>query len=292
MLQSMTGYGQAAHEDDQRRISVEVKSINAKQADVSLRLPSLFSAQEPAWRNWVIAQLGRGKITLTVSYTQKETTIPSTQINQPLFKAYYKRLQMLAEEVGASTQGLFQLALHGPEVVTKAEQDNAREEDEKWVAQVIQTALQQCTQSRSTEGAALTLQLTASLQQISQGLAAVERLAPQRVKTIRARLEIGLLEAVAAQAVDQNRLEQELIYYIERLDIAEETVRLAQHLAYFKEVMASDRAAGKKLGFIAQEIGREINTIGAKANDVAIQKEVILMKDELEKIKEQLHNIL
>ena len=288
----MTGYGQAHFEDAHLRASVEVKTINAKQADISLRLPRAFSAQELAWRNLALAHLGRGKIAVTVTYERKDAALPTTHINQALFKVHYHTLQALAQEVGASSEGLFQLALQQPEVITKADLDTGHEAAEKILEKVLQEALEQCAQSRQAEGAVLGKQLLACLQTIKKGLKKIEALDPARGKTLRERLQAGVEAWVSTNNIDRDRLEQEVLYYLERLDIAEEEVRLAQHLAYFEEVMSTPQAVGKKLGFIAQEMGREINTIGAKANDAAIQKEVILMKEELEKIKEQLHNVL
>lgn len=290
----MTGYGKADYEDGWMRVSAEVKSINAKHADVSLHLPKVFVAQEIAWRNLAIAQLERGKITLAVSYALKDTTLPSIQINQALFTNYYSMLQALAQEVGAPLHGLFQVALQFPGVTASVEHENdtAPEEDEKLVEKVIQEALQQCDQSRKIEGEALTTQLKACLQAIKESLEAIQKLDPERVKAIREKLHAGVTTLATSYSIDENRLEQELLYYVERLDVTEEKVRLARHLTYFEEVMENCQAKGKKLGFIAQEIGREINTLGAKANDAAIQREVILMKEEVEKIKEQLQNIL
>lgn len=286
----MTGYGQTTHEDEHLRISAEVKTINAKHADVSLRLPRALSAYELTWRNQAIACLERGKISLTVSYERKEENLPTTHINVDRFKAYYQTLQGLAEAVDATTPSLFQLALQGPEVITPTDPAAGTEDARPLLEKVIQEALAQCDHSRQTEGTALASQILGSLQNIKESLAQVEKLAPARAQAASEKLRAGV--AALVQEVDESRLAQELIYYLERLDITEEQVRLGQHLVYFEEVMHSAQSAGKKLGFIAQEMGREINTIGSKANDAAIQKEVVLMKDELEKIKEQLHNIL
>lgn len=292
MIKSMTGYGKADYEDERLRISVEVKSINAKHADITLRLPKAFSAQEIMYRNLAVACLERGKIVLSVNYEHKAAALDSTHLNQALFKRYYHALQSLAEEVGASSQALFQLAMQFPEVITKTDQDIDYEEAPQVLEKVIQAALQQCDQSRQQEGAVLANKLLGYLQVVKKRLEAVEKLDPVRGKSIREKLRTGIHALMATHAVDKNRLEQEMIYYLERLDITEEKVRLAQHLSYFEEVMKNPQSEGKKLGFIAQEIGREINTIGSKSNDVAIQKEVILMKDQLEKMKEQLQNIL
>jgi uncharacterized protein (TIGR00255 family) len=292
MIKSMTGYGKSDYKDEWLWVSVEVKSTNAKHADISLRLPKAFSEQEIAWRNLAIVFLERGKIALSVTYERKDATSPQTHINQVLFRDYYHVLKSLAEEVGASSQALFQLAIQAPEVITKSDQNVGYENDQQVLEKAIRAALQQCDQSRQTEGAVLAKKLSGYLQVIRKGLEKVEKLDPDRRQAIREKLKTGVKTLITAHATDETRMEQELIYYLERLDITEEKVRLAHHLSYFEETMENFQAAGKKLGFIAQEIGREINTIGAKANDAAIQKEVILMKDELEKIKEQLQNIL
>jgi uncharacterized protein (TIGR00255 family) len=292
MIKSMTGYGKADYEDQCLRISVEVKSINSKYADINLRVPKYFSAQELVWRNLTIAHLERGKIDLSVTHERKDVTLPQTRINQALFKSYYHALQSLAEEVGASSETLFQLAIQSPEVITKTDQDISYVADPQVFEKVIQAALQQCDQSRQTEGEVLGNKLVGYLQGVKKSLANIEKLDPVRSNTVRERLQESVKTWIATHAIDENRLEQEIIYYLARLDITEEKVRLAQHLSYFEEVMKTPQAAGKKLGFIAQEIGREINTIGAKANNTDIQKEVILMKEALEKIKEQLQNIL
>lgn len=288
----MTGYGEANYKDDSLQISAEVKSINAKYADITLRLPKAFSVQEIAWRNLAVACLERGKITLSVTYERKDVTLCQTNINSTLFKRYYHMLRALAEEVGASTQVIFQLAMQFPEVITKSDIDIDHEENPHIFEKVIQAALQQCDQSRQQEGAVLASKLLSYLQGIKKSLEEVRKLDPVRSKVIREKLQENIKAVIAAHAMDETRLEQEVFYYLERLDITEEKVRLAQHLSYFEEVMKGPQSEGKKLSFIAQEIGREINTIGSKANDAAIQKEVILMKDELEKIKEQLQNIL
>lgn len=288
----MTGYGQAVFENEQLRVYVEIKTLNAKQAEVTLRLPSAFTAQEIAWRNLVITHLTRGKIVVAIHCEPKQAAAPSMQINQELFKAYYKTLQTLASEVKATTTGIFQLAWYAPAVLQKADTTLPTTEDIHCVEHVIQEALQRCDEARNKEGAVLTQHIATYLHDIKQGLASVAKIAPASGEAIKDKLVAKLISLKDVQHVDENRLVQELLYYAERLDITEETVRLAQHLNYFEEVMQSNQAVGRKLGFIAQEIGREINTIGAKAQDVTIQKQVVLMKDELEKIKEQLQNIL
>jgi uncharacterized protein (TIGR00255 family) len=293
MIKSMTGYGKVDYEDQCLRISVEVKSINARYADISLRLPNSFSAQEIVWRNLAMSCLERGKIVLSLAYDYKNAALlPQTHINQALFKKYYHTLQSIAEEVGASSEALFQLAMQLPEVITNTGQDIGYKEALQVFEKVIQAALQQCDQSRQIEGAVLATKLLGYLKGIKESLKKIEKLDPDRSNAVREKLHGSVQTLIATHAIDAYRLEQEIVYYLERLDITEEKVRLGQHLSYFEEVMKTPQAAGKKLGFIAQEIGREINTIGAKANNTAIQKEVILMKGELEKIKEQLQNIL
>ncbi|MEM7055309.1 MAG: YicC/YloC family endoribonuclease [Bacteroidota bacterium] len=292
MLKSMTGYGRAEFEDEELYVSATVKTLNAKHADVNLHLPSAFTAQEIAWRQLAITHLERGKIVLTINYESKRAATPSMQINRALFKAHYTMLQSLAEEVGAPATALFQLALQTPEVITKADNNITFAGYTQVIERVIQEALQQCDQTRRKEGAMLAQNIATYLQHIKQGLASVEKLDANRIEAIREKLAAKLALLKGTYPVDENRLEQELIYYTERLDITEEKVRLSCHLAYFEAVMSSDQAVGKKLSFIAQEIGREINTIGSKSNDADIQKHVVLMKDELEKIKEQLQNIL
>eukprot|EP00540_Astrosyne_radiata_P022799 CAMPEP_0116867696 /NCGR_PEP_ID=MMETSP0418-20121206/26767_1 /TAXON_ID=1158023 /ORGANISM="Astrosyne radiata, Strain 13vi08-1A" /LENGTH=288 /DNA_ID=CAMNT_0004503549 /DNA_START=201 /DNA_END=1067 /DNA_ORIENTATION=- len=288
----MTGYGKAAYEDEEQRISVEVKSLNTKYADVIMHLPKGLLAYEIAWRNRVIEYLQRGKIILSMNHEHKENALIQTRINQAHFKYHYHILQSLAQEVNASSQALFQLALQFPEVVTKVAPEFDYPKNLQRFERVIQTALQECDQSRQKEGLTLANALLNYLKDLKRGLERIEKLGPLRSKAIRIKLQDGIKRWMASHTLDENRLEQEMIYYIERLDITEEQVRLGQHLAYFEEVMQNSQVTGKKLGFIAQEIGREINTIGSKANDAAIQKEVIHMKDTLEKIKEQLQNIL
>ena len=292
MPKSMTGYGQAEFEDEQFRVRVEVKSLNAKQADVIFHLPNAFAAQEMAWRNLTATHLERGKIMLALHYEPKQVSTHLWKINHAFFKTYYEMLRSLAEEVGAPTTGLFQLALQAPEVLNKADMVITDAVIVRAIEGIIQEALQQCDQARRQEGEVLVQNIATYLQHIRQGLASIEKLAPNRTDLIKEKLVERLALLRASQQVDEGRLEQELMYYGERLDITEEQVRLKQHLAYFEEVMQSEQAVGKKLGFIAQEIGREINTIGSKANDAAIQRQVVLMKDALEKIKEQLQNIL
>lgn len=288
----MTGYGKIQHEDAIRRISAEISAVNSKYADVTLQLPKVFANQELVWKNLVIAQLQRGKITLSITYELKASSLPRIHINQDLFKEYYATLQSLVADMGVDEQPTLSLVMQFPGVVAKIDPNIGHEEDGKIVQDVIQDALCQCDQYRQTEGTALARVLVDYVQAIRKSLAVVHVLDPERSEAMHTRLRENVRNWVASHAIDDHRMTQELVYYLERLDITEEKTRLQQHLDYFEASMQGTQPMGKKLGFIAQEIGREINTMGAKAHNAVIQKEVVLMKDALEKIKEQLLNIL
>jgi len=292
----MTGFGKAVYEDNQLRIQVEAKSINAKYADVSLQIPKIFTEQTLAWRNLIISQLHRGKIDVTVSYESKQKANPQIVIQEPLFKAYYKMLEHLANEVGAPTSNIFDVALKTAGVIVnatdKAFDAEIDEHTKDKIEETIRIALQNCDQTREQEGKALLLSISGYLNKIKQELVSIETLDISRLENIKIRL-LEKLKAINSELpIDELRLEQELVYHLDKLDITEEKVRLANHLAYFEQVMQDEEIPGKKLTFITQEIGRELNTLGVKANNAAIQQHVIVMKNELEKIKEQLQNIL
>jgi uncharacterized protein (TIGR00255 family) len=242
-------------------------------------------------RNLIADKLERGKVSLSIEF-QQGTKQEIRQYNEALFVSYYHELKQLADKVGASQDGLFQMALNSPDVM----QSNGREELEpaEWerVLSLLDEAIRHCDKFRSTEGKSLEGKLTLYIENIRQGLLQVEEQDPKRVEKIRARIKGNISNFFGSEGFDANRLEQEIIFYIEKLDIHEERVRLKTHLDYFLKVMDEKQSTGKKLGFIAQEIGREINTIGSKANDAEMQKHVVLMKEELEKIKEQLNNAL
>jgi uncharacterized protein (TIGR00255 family) len=297
MLQSMTGFGKADYEDDQLRIQVEVKSVNSKCADINLQVPRLFTAYLQDWKNLLTSHLQRGKIDLSLQIGYKQQLMsPAAIINEPLFLAYYATFIKLAEAVDAPARGLFRLALKSPGVMTPDKEKVNLEVDEatkQKVEETLQKALLACQAARTNEGALLTKSLIDYLQVINTSLEAIEVLDKGRLNYFKARL-LDKLAAVddLKGLVDQDRLEQELVYHLDKIDITEEKVRLATHLAYFVEVMNHETIAGKKLVFIAQEISRELNTLGVKANQATIQQYVIVMKNELEKIKEQLQNIL
>jgi uncharacterized protein (TIGR00255 family) len=293
MIKSMTGFGQATLSSGEVNITAEVKSLNSKFLDLSLRLPRQFSEKELEIRNAVADQLERGKVSLSIDYQKTAQKENRQTYNEELFVAYYTDLKKLADKVVApSYDYIFQLALNSPDVI----QGNGKEELDpaEWekVNQLIQEAIKKCEQFRITEGKALEEKLKAYIHAIGSGLKEVEQLDPRRVEKIRSKIKGSITEFFGNEGFDPNRLEQEIIFYIEKLDIHEERVRLKTHLDYFLKVLADKQSNGKKLAFISQEIGREINTIGSKANDADMQKHVVMMKEELEKIKEQLNNVL
>ncbi|MFT7030921.1 MAG: hypothetical protein ACI83W_002410 [Marinoscillum sp.] len=290
MLYSMTGFGSAEATTDRYLVKVEIKTLNSKFLDLSAKFPRELSDREPEIKNLVTEYLKRGKINLSIDLQPLSQIEESLLVNQKLFKAYFAQYKSLAHEVGADTGDLFKLALHSPDVLAPVSEGKVL--DWEIIKQTLIEALNQCNEFRKQEGAALQLKFQGYLDTIASGLKGVAAQDPNRIVQIKERIANNLEEIRAKTMVDQNRFEQELIYFIEKLDITEEKVRLAGHLDYFREVMNADDMPGKKLGFISQEIGREINTIGSKANDAVIQREVVQMKDELEKIKEQCMNII
>lgn len=287
----MTGFGQAIHDNGQLQIGVEVKSLNSKFLDLGLRLPKAFSEKELEVRNLISEKLERGKISISIDYQRHGQQEIKQTYNEGLFLAYYTQLKKLADRAMAPYENLFEAALNSPDVI-QSKQDEFSEKDWKPVKELILQAISQCDAFRKDEGKMLEVKLTEYIQSIRGALNKVEELDPRRVEKIRERLKGNVIAFLGEEGYDTNRLEQEIIFYIEKLDIHEERVRLKTHLDYFLQILAEPQSGGKKLGFISQEIGREINTIGSKANDAEIQKHVVLMKEELEKIKEQLNNVL
>lgn len=291
MQQSMTGYGRSERTSQNFLIKAEVRTLNSKFLDFSPRMPKELSFKEAEIRNLSSDILKRGKIMLTVDLELAGDDSQGIQINESLFKAYFNKFKQLNDEVNGSGEGLVKLAFQAPDVI---KQEELSPDELPWedIQQTIKDALNKCVEFRKNEGSVLGEKLSEYIKHINEGLVAVEAADGNRAETIRNRLQKGLDDIREKVQVDENRFEQELIFYLERLDISEEKVRLKQHLTYFEEILKKEEAAGKKLGFIAQEIGREINTIGSKANDADIQRTVVSMKDELEKIKEQTLNIL
>ncbi len=289
----MTGFGLSTANDEQSSVTVEVKSLNSKFQDFTIRLPKMLSDMELEWRNLLSEKLERGKVSFSVEYAKAGKAEVKQSYNKELFVAYYNDLKKLADAVIApSYDQIFQLALSSPEVI----QNNGREElaisEKEKIKKAVLDAIEKCSQFRLDEGKVLGEKIASNIKAIGAGLMAVVKLDPIRVEKIRNKIKNSITDFFGSEGFDQNRLEQEIIFYIEKLDINEEKVRLTMHLDYFLEVMKSKESNGKKLGFIAQEIGREINTIGSKANDADMQKHVVMMKEELEKIKEQLNNVL
>lgn len=289
MIKSMTGFGKASLELDTKTVQVEIRSLNSKGADISLRLSSIYRNFELELRNDITKQLERGKIDVSIYIESKQEETP-VEINIALAKAYKNKLRNLAIELEEPLQDVMHQVLKMPDVL-KNERNQADENEWKQIKQVINEAIIQLNNFRDMEGLSLKKDFEERLNKIKACLDEVKTLDEKRINTIKARIRNNLYDVIAKDKIDENRFEQELIYYIEKLDINEEKVRLQTHLDYFLSTMV-EPSAGRKLNFIAQEIGREINTIGSKANDAQIQKLVVLMKDELEKIKEQSNNVL
>ncbi len=288
----MTGYGRTKGTITGYQADVEVRTLNSKFLDIQLKLPKNLMSKELEIRSMISESLKRGKVSLAIDLTQ-DASVESDQVNHELFKRYYKEYTQLALEVGSKTDDLFRLALYSPDVMSSSSLDESVIETQwKELIPVLNDALAACNDFRQQEGASLAKELNTYIENIRTCLEQIVGHDPDRVEVIRERIRKHQQEIESSEEFDKNRFEQEMIYYIEKLDISEEIVRLTNHLDYFGEVMAEDDSQGKKLGFISQEIGREINTIGSKANYAPVQKLVVSMKDELEKIKEQLLNII
>lgn len=286
----MTGFGNSILSTAEANISIEVKSLNSKFLDFSVRLPKKFSIRENEIRQMVADVLERGKIAVQIESQKKNASEGILRLDENLFAANYARLKSMADKVMAGYDQLFELALEAPGVKqSEAEED---EDPAEWemINSLMKQAVDLCNQFREAEGKVLEKKLQDYIDKIRKGLSHISTIEPTRTQRIRNKLKENILTLNID--VDSNRLEQEIIFYIEKLDIQEECVRLSTHLNYFLSVLSEKTSNGKKLAFIAQEIGREINTIGSKANDAEIQKHVVEMKDELEKIKEQLNNVL
>jgi uncharacterized protein (TIGR00255 family) len=287
----MTGFGLASNDYAHAKYTVEIKSLNSKFLELSLKLPKSFSDKELLLRNECSKLIERGKVHVTITAEYPSANVKAATISQDLLKAYYVQLENAADKLGASKEHLFQLALNFPDVIQYPE-ETVTDEEWKLIHLTFEQALSNFQSFRRDEGAVLQQDIEFRINNILSAQKQVELLEPNRIPLIRERLNSYLAEAIGKENIDQNRFEQELIFYIDKLDITEEKIRLKSHCDYFLEVLKDLDANGKKLGFISQEIGREINTMGSKANDAGIQQVVIGMKEELEKIKEQLLNVL
>ncbi|NDU97861.1 YicC/YloC family endoribonuclease [Spirosoma terrae] len=295
MLKSMTGYGNATVEENNLSVTAEVKTLNSKFLDIYCRLPRQFSDKEIELRSLLTQQLERGKVELSINLTRSSGLKPGVVINRPMVAAYVSDLKETANGMlmSVSDSDVLQLALQQPNAyLTESLDTSADTSDWTTILTAIQEAIRRCDAFRKQDGAILEGKFQEYIQTITDRLADIEEQDIRRIPAVRERMRNSVKELLDNESFDQNRFEQELVYYVEKFDISEEKVRLKNHLAYFLEVLATEEANGKKLNFISQEIGREINTIGSKANDAAIQRFVVQMKDELEKIKEQTMNVI
>ena len=291
MLKSMTGFGRAEQTANDKTFLVEIKALNGKQYELQLKLPPLLRPYEFEIRNTLQEHLVRGTIDCMVIVKQNGTSKP-VNINTDLIKAYYNQIETLAGELKIDTNSVLSALLRLPEVVTPTN-DILSEPDYAEFKKVLQEALNNLNQHRVEEGAVLQNDLVIRISNINDQEEAILKLEPNREKRIRDEINQLLEKHVGKENIDNNRMEQELIYYMEKIDIHEEQIRLRQHCEYFKSIIQeTDEGKGKKLSFILQEIGREINTTGSKAYDADIQKCVVIMKNELEKAKEQVLNVL
>ncbi|MBK6344492.1 MAG: YicC family protein [Bacteroidales bacterium] len=290
MVRSMTGYGKALAVLPGKSIIIEIKSLNSKQFDMNLRLPAILREREPEFRSIIAKAIERGKVDVNVSVDYTGSDLPAS-INKPLALAYYHELKSLAQETGETNADLLSIVMKMPDVTRQLKEET---DETEWneIYKAFNTALNQYEEFRKHEGALLEEDFSARIKTIQNLLIRVEPFEAGRNNLLREKLRASVSEFIDNNTLDANRFEQEIIYYLEKLDITEEKVRLQKHCDYFLDTLNEKEANGRKLNFITQEIGREINTLGSKANDAGMQKLVVQMKDELEKIKEQLANIL
>ncbi|MBP7397015.1 MAG: YicC family protein [Flavobacterium sp.] len=286
MIQSMTGFGKATLQLPTKKITIEVKSLNSKGLDLNVRMPSLYREMELGLRNLIASKLERGKIDFSI-YIESTAEQTSTRVNVPIVKAYINQLREVYAD--ADETELMKMAVRMPDTM-KVEREEIDESEWATIQNVIEEALQNILNFRKDEGESLEKEFQLRIGNIRQFMNEALALDPERVQAIKDRLQTAIAELQVN--VDENRFEQELIYYLEKLDITEEKVRLTNHLDYFLDTIKGTEANGRKLGFITQEMGREINTMGSKSNHAQMQKLVVQMKDELEKIKEQVLNVL
>jgi len=287
----MTGYGKAVVVFKNKKISAEIKSLNSKQLDLQTRIAPLYREKEMEIRQMITTALERGKVDFSL-WIERDEDVDATPVNAALVENYYRQLKSVAAKVGIPEPADWMYTLtRMPDVLTKTEQEVLTEEEWAAARTAVEDAIAALVDFRNQEGAALEKKFTEKIDNIERLLAEIEPYEKGRVEKIRQRIVDGLQQIPGAD-YDKNRLEQELIYYIEKLDISEEKQRLTNHLKYFRETMKNGHGQGKKLGFIAQEMGREINTTGSKSNQAEMQNIVVQMKDELEQIKEQVLNAL
>jgi uncharacterized protein (TIGR00255 family) len=290
MIKSMTGYGKAEIDIQGSTYSIEIRTLNSKQMDINIRIPSAFKSREIEIRNLLGQKLQRGKVDFNMSnLSQKQNN--NLRLNQTIVKRYYAELSAMAKELGEEPDNLLSVISRLPDVFSAEEEEIG---DEEWslLKKAIEEATAKVNRFRTDEGSTLAAEFRQHIEEILTLLDQVPQYETARIDRIKTRIQKSLEENFSNVQYDKNRLEQEIIFYIEKLDITEEKIRLKKHCDYFLEVLQSEETVGKKLGFVLQEIGREINTLGSKANDATLQKLVVHMKDALEKIKEQMLNIL
>lgn len=291
MIQSMTGYGKSVVVYNEKKINVEIKSLNSKSLDISTRIAPLYREKEMEIRQMISSALLRGKVDFSI-WIEKEASTDATPVNSAIVENYYRQLKDIADRTGIpEPQDWFLTLMRMPDVTTKTEAEVLSDDEWEMAQKAIQEAMDQLVEFRKQEGEALFHKFEEKIDNIAALLESIEPYEKARVEKIRARIIEGL-KSLPEVEYDKGRLEQELIYYIEKLDISEEKQRLTNHLSYFRETMNEEGAQGKKLSFIAQEMGREINTTGSKSNLAEMQNIVVMMKDELEQIKEQVLNAL
>ena len=291
MIISMTGYGKVVRQLADKKVTVEIKSLNSKQSDLNVRMPAIYKEKELGLRSEIIKQLDRGKIDLGI-FVELTGEEKNYSINTSVVKGYFEELKLLSKILSIQdSTDYMNIIMKMPDVL-KTEKVVAGEKDWKKIMHTVDKALLELKNFRLNEGKVLEKDIIARIEVILRHLKKIEPFELKRINTIKTRMRKNLSEFLNDNKIDENRFEQELIYYLEKTDITEEKIRLKTHCDYFINTISEPGANGKKLGFIAQEIGREINTIGSKANDADIQKIVVQMKDELEKIKEQLFNVL
>jgi len=288
----MTGYGKAECLLADKKLTIEIKSLNSKQLDTNVRLPSLYREKELEIRQMIASELERGKVECSFYYEHSSEAVPTGIINEPVVKAYYQQLYKISGELGLQASlELLSMVMRMPDAI-RTEKPELEEKEWEMVSNALKQALESINNFRNQEGKSLDSDLRQRVDAIASKLEQVESYEKERIDQVKERIGKHLEEFSKKDTVDENRFEQELIYYIEKLDISEEKVRLANHCNYFLETLEENSSAGKKLGFISQEMGREINTLGSKANHKELQKLVVEMKDELERIKEQVLNVL
>ncbi len=291
MIRSMTGYGKAECILPDKKLTIEIKSLNSKQMDTNTRLPSLYKEKELEIRQQISSELERGKVECSFYYELSEESASGT-INAPVVKSYYEQLYKISGELGLeASMELLTTVMRMPDTL-RNEKPELKENEWGNVKAALKQAIAHVNEFRNQEGKSLDTDLRQRVEAISQKLISLEKYEEERIAQIRERIGNNLAAYLKKEDLDENRFEQELIFYIEKLDVSEEKVRLSNHCKYFLETMEDQKPAGKKLGFISQEMGREINTLGSKANHAEIQKLVVEMKDELERIKEQILNVL